>query len=146
MKDIASNKKAYFEYEILDKHEAGLELLGTEVKSARSGQVSLSDSYVTVHNKELYLINAFFAPYKYSKAEIDSRRSRKILMHKKEIVKLIAKIKEKGLTIVPTKMYFKHNVLKVEIAVGKGKRQFEKRETIKKRESEREIRRKIGKQ
>ena len=91
MKDIATNKKAFFEYEILEKIEAGIELRGAEVKSARSGQVSLADSYATVHEGELSLLNAYFAPYKqaYKGIEIDPRRSRKLLLHKKEIVRLI---------------------------------------------------------
>jgi len=143
MKDVATNKKAFYEYEILEKVEVGIELLGTEVKSARSGQVSLVDSYATVHDSELFLLNAYFAPYKkaYKAVELDPRRSRKLLLHKKEISRLIGKIKERGLTLLPLRMYFKHNVLKVELGLGKGKRKFEKREAIKKREMEREIKR-----
>jgi len=144
MKEIATNKKAFYEYEISDKFEAGIELRGAEVKTARSGQVSLSDAYATVHGGELFLLNAYFAPYKQAgKLNIDPRRTRKLLLHKAEIKKLIGKIKERGLALIPLKMYFKRNVLKVELGLGKGKRKFEKREAIKKRETQRELRRKF---
>jgi len=142
MREIATNKRAFYEYEILDKIEAGISLLGSEVKSARAGQVSLADSYAAVQGGELYLLNCYFAPYKQAgERGIDPRRSRKLLLHKSEIKKLIQKVKEKGLTLIPTKMYFKNNRLKVELGLAKGKRKFEKREAIKRREAEREIRR-----
>ena len=146
MKDVATNKKAFFEYEILEKIEAGIELVGAEVKSARGGQVSLSDAYATVHNRELFLLNAYFAPYKQAgPTGIDPRRTRKLLLHKKEIERLIGKIKERGLSLIPLKLYFRRNVLKVELGLGKGKKKFEKRESIKKREAQREIERAVRK-
>lgn len=143
MKDIATNKKALYEYEIFEKIEAGIELLGAEVKSARLGQVSLADSYAIIREGELFLLNAYFAPYKKAMTKLDPRRTRKLLLHKKEVARLAGKLKERGLSLVPLRMYFRHNVLKVELGLGKGKKKYEKREALKKKEAEREIKKAI---
>ncbi|MEA3272546.1 MAG: SsrA-binding protein SmpB [Patescibacteria group bacterium] len=143
---IAINKKALFDYEILEKLEAGLVLTGQEVKSVKNGQINLKGSYVTLKDGEAYLLNAHISPYK--KAGIlkdyNPTRSRKLLLHKKELTRLIGKSQEKGLTIIPLKVYTKgRGKIKIEIGIGRGKKKYEKRETIKKREVEREIRQKM---
>lgn len=143
MNIIAENKKAFFDYEILEKYEAGIVLFGHEVKAVKNGNVSLKGAYVTFHNGEPYLIGAHVGRYKQAGglAGYDPERSRKILLKKREIGYLSAKYEEKGLTILPIKVYIKHSKVKVEIGVGRGKRQFEKKEKIKKRDIEREIER-----
>lgn len=144
MKLIVNNKKAYFEYFIEDTFEAGIVLQGSEVKSLRSGEASLLDSFVFLRNGEVFLKNMYIKPYKQSTSFTpDERRDRKLLLSKKEILKLDRNIKEKGFTIIPTKVYFKDNLVKVEIATAKGKKLYDKRETIKKREQDRDIERKL---
>lgn len=140
---LADNKKALFDYEILEKYEAGIVLIGAEVKSVQGGHISLKGAYVTFHHNEPYLTGAHISRYKPAAglADYDPERSRKLLLRNKEIRHLLAKKEEKGLTIVPLMVYIKHSKIKVEIAVGKGKKQFEKKEKIKARDIERDIRR-----
>ncbi|SMO63719.1 SsrA-binding protein [Balnearium lithotrophicum] len=134
------NKKAFFDYEILEKYEAGIELKGTEVKSIREGKVNLRDSFVRIENGEAYLFNAYIAPYTHGNLfNHEPTRRRKLLLHKREIKRLLGKVQEKGLTIVPLRMYFnKRGKVKVEIALVRGKKKYDKREAIKRRELERE--------
>lgn len=140
MKVIANNKKAYFDFFISDNTEAGIELKGSEVKSIRDGGISLNESYVRVVGNEIFLINAFIKPFEKSSSFVpDSRRTRKLLLRKSEIAKLLQKVSEKGLTIVPLKVYLKGNLVKVEIGIGKGKKLFDKRETLKEKTAQREI-------
>lgn len=140
MKVIANNKKAYFDFFISDNTEAGIELKGNEVKSIRAGGISLNESYVRVVGNEIFLINAFIKPFEKSSSFVpDSRRTRKLLLRKSEIAKLLQKVSEKGLTIVPLKVYLKGNLVKVEIGIGKGKKLFDKRETLKEKTAQREI-------
>ena len=143
MASYAENRKARFNYEILEKYEAGIELLGTEVKSVRGGQMSLEGAFVIVRGGEVYLINANVPPYqaKNSPKEYDPLRNRKLLLTKKEIDELAGNEKNKSLTIVPISVYNKGRKIKVEIALVKGKKKYDKRETIKKRDTDREIRR-----
>jgi SsrA-binding protein len=136
------NKKAYYDYEILEKYEAGIELKGTEVKSLREGKANLRDSFVRIENGEAFLFNAYIAPYTHGNLfNHEPTRKRKLLLHKSEIKRLFGKTQEKGLTIVPLRMYFNsRGKVKVEIALVRGKKKFDKRETIKRRELEREAR------
>lgn len=137
------NKKAYFNYEIIDKYEGGIELLGTEVKSIRNGKVSLEGAFVIIRGGEIFLINANIQPYQASNVPLgyDPLRNRKLLLTKKEIKKLSESEKNKSLTIAPISLYNKGRKIKIEIALVAGKRKVDKRETIKKRETDREIRR-----
>ncbi|APV44766.1 ssrA-binding protein [Dehalogenimonas formicexedens] len=137
---VATNQKAYHNYFISDPVEAGLVLTGTEIKSLRGGRVSLGDAYVKPENGEMWLLNAHIARYEPgSYMSHEPTRQRKLLIHKKEMRAMLCKIKERGLTLVPTKIYIKGNVAKVEVAVGKGKKLYDKREVIEKRECEREL-------
>jgi len=136
---IASNKKAYHDYFVLQKLEAGIELTGTEVKSLRDGKANLKDSYVIIKGDEAYLFATHISPYSHGNIQNhDPERTRKLLLHKREIEKLHVQIVEKGLTIVPLRLYFKGSRVKVEIAVVRGKKLFDKRETEKRREADRE--------
>ena len=143
MSNYAENRKARFNYEILEKYEAGIELLGAEVKSIRNGQMSLEGAFVIIRGGEAFLINASIPPYqvKNSPKDYDPLRNRKLLLTKKEIAELVGSEKNKSLTIVPISVYNKNRKIKVEIALVKGKKKFDKRETLKKRETDREIRR-----
>ena len=143
MSSYAENRKARFNYEILEKYESGIELLGTEVKSVRGGQMSLEGAFVIVRGGEVYLINANIPPYQAKNApkDYDPVRNRKLLLTKKEIAILAGSEKNKSLTIVPISVYNKGRKIKVEIALVKGKKKFDKRETLKKRDTDREIRR-----
>lgn len=142
MKIVAVNKKASFEYFLLEKFEAGIVLYGSEVKSIRLGNVNLKDSYVTYYNGELYIKNMHIATYDKTKDFIpETKRDRKLLMHKKEIERLLAKIKQKGLTIVPVKMYFKDSLVKLEIAIAEGKHLYDKRNSLKEKQQQRETNR-----
>ena len=146
MKVVAQNKKAYHDYEILDKIEAGIVLTGDEVKSLRAGKVSLAGSFATFHQGELYMINAHIAAYEqaYAKREEDTRRRRKLLLHKKEISRLIGEVSRKGVTLVPLRIYFtKRNVAKVEIGLCKHKKAPSKKKELKERDIKRETRREI---
>lgn len=140
---LLRNKKAGFEYEILEKYEAGLELLGTEAKALRTHKGSLEGSYVTLLSGELFLLGAHIPPHQPGNAsdEFDPYRSRKLILHKKEIAELASRMKEKGLTAVATMVYTKGKRIKAEVAVVRGKKTFDKRETIKKRDLDREQRR-----
>lgn len=144
MKLIVNNKKAYFEYFIEDTFEAGIVLQGAEVKSLRNGEASLLDSFVFLRNGEVYIKNMYIKPYKQASVfQPDERRDRKLLLSKKEIQKLDRQVREKGLTIIPTKIYFKDSLVKLEIATARGKKLYDKRETIKRREQDREVSRKL---
>lgn len=136
---IASNKKAFHEYFILQKVEAGLELTGTEVKSLRDGRAELKDSYVIFKNGEAFLFGAHIAPYTHGNIQNhDPQRTRKLLLHRREIEKLHSQVQEKGLTIVPLRLYFKGGRVKAEVGVVRGKKLYDKRETEKRREADRE--------
>lgn len=139
----AENRKLRFNYEIVEKYEAGIELIGTEVKSVRTGKVSLEGAFVIVRGGECFLINANIQPYqeKNTPKDYDPLRNRKLLLTKKEIAELAGNEKNKSLTIMPISMYNKNRKIKIEIAVVKGKRKADKRESIKKRETDIEIRR-----
>jgi SsrA-binding protein len=143
MSNYAENRKARFDYEILSKYEAGIELLGFEVKSVRGGKMSLEGAFVIVRGGEAYLINANIPPYqvKNTSTDYDPLRNRKLLLTKKEIKELGEGDNNKSLTIVPISVYNKNRKIKMEIAQVKGKKKFDKRETIKKRETDRELRR-----
>ena len=136
------NKKAYFNYFIEDEIEAGLVLVGTEIKSVRKGSIDISDSYIRIKNNEAYIINMFIE--KYDSGSIfnhDPSRERKLLLHKKEIKKLLEKVKKEGYSIIPLKVYIKEGKAKILIGVARGKKLYDKRETIKKRDWERMDRR-----
>ena len=138
------NKKASHDYEILEKVEAGIVLKGAEVKSLRDGRASLKDSYGKVENGEIFLYNFYIAPYPASFEKIDPLRKKKLLLKKNQIIRLGRKVEEKGLTIVPLSVYFNSKGLaKVEIGLAKGKKLYDKRKEIKKREIEREIQRRL---
>jgi len=142
IKIIAKNKKAFFEYHIEEKLEAGLVLVGSEVKSLRDGRASLSDSYVMIKGNEAFLLNMHIAPYgPASTFGHEEKRSRKLLLHSKEIEKLTSQLKEKGFSMIPTMIYFRRGKAKVELGLGRGKKMHDKRESIKKRESDRDMRR-----
>lgn len=142
---LVSNKKAHFNYEILEKYQAGIELLGGEVKSLRAGRGSLEGSHVTVRGGEAFLIGATIQPYQTGNVQksYEATRNRKLLLTKDEIAELAAQESKKGLTIVPISVYNKGHKLKVEIGVVRGKKEHDKRETIKKREAERDVMRDI---
>ena len=136
---IASNKRAFHEYHVLDKFEAGMELTGTEVKSLRDRGATLKDSYVIFKAGEAFLFGAHISPYTHGNRENhDPERTRRLLLHRREIEKLESQVTEKGLTIVPLRLYFKGGRVKAEIAVVRGKKLYDKRETEKKREADRE--------
>lgn len=143
MANYVENRKARFDYETLEKYEAGVELLGSEVKSVRSGNVSLEGAFVIVRGGEAFLINANIQPYQVKNTDknYDPVRNRKLLLTKKEIGELASSEKNKSLTIVPISMYNKGRKIKLSLALVKGKKKFDKRETIKKRETDREVRR-----
>jgi SsrA-binding protein len=138
---IAENRKAYHDYHLLETFEAGVALLGTEVKAIREGRANLRDSFARVDNGEVYLYNVNISPYSHrGYVDHEPLRPRKLLLHRNEIRKLIGKTVEKGMTLVPVRMYFKHGRVKVAISLAKGKKEYDKRETIKRRESDRETR------
>ncbi len=138
---IAENRKAFFEYHILETFEAGITLLGTEVKGIREGKASLADSYARVEKGEVWLYNVHINPYSHrGYVDHDPKRRRKLLLHAQEIRKLVGKTTEKGLTLVPLRLYFKRGRVKVAISLVKGKQLHDKRETLRKREVDRETR------
>jgi SsrA-binding protein len=140
-KNIAENRKAYHDYHILETFETGVVLLGTEVKSIREGRVNLRDSYARAENGEVFVYNIHIQPYSHrGYAEHDPLRRRKLLLHAHEIRKLVGKTVEKGMTLVPLRMYFKDRKVKMALGLAKGKQLHDKRETIKQREVERETR------
>jgi SsrA-binding protein len=140
IKIITQNKKARFDYLIEESYEAGVVLLGTEVKSIKNGKINLSDSYADFRNGELFLVNCNISQYPFSHHENhEPLRSRKLLMKKREMKRLSGKVIERGFTLVPLKVYLKRGYVKIEIGLAKGKKAFDKRETIKKRDQERDI-------
>ena len=143
-KTIATNRKAYHNYHILDGIEAGIALTGTEIKSIRTGRVSLGDAYVRPEGGELWLVNAYIARYEAgSYMSHQPTRPRRLLLHRKQINELTSRVMERGFTLVPLKLYVKDNLAKVEVALGKGKKLYDKRESIARHEAEREIERSI---
>jgi len=135
-----SNKKAYFDYDVLETFEAGIVLTGAEVKSVKDGRANLTDAFVKIINQDLYLVNGEIPRYKYSSDEFyDSRRSRKLLIKKKELVQIDGKLKSKNLTLIPLSIYTKGKLVKVEVAFARGKKVHEKREREKKRAMDREM-------
>jgi SsrA-binding protein len=138
---VCQNKKAYHDYFIVETLEAGIVLTGPEVKSLRLGRANLKDSYARIKNEEVFLINTHISPYARADSfhQQDPERTRKLLLNKKEIRRLIGKTREKGYTLVPTKIYFKGGRAKVEIGLAKGKTTYDKRETLKKKEAAREV-------
>jgi SsrA-binding protein len=141
-KVVATNRKAFHDYHIEEKYEAGISLVGTEVKSLRDGRANLKDSYALIKDGEAFLLNCHISPYSHGNIQNhDPVRTRKLLLHKKEISKLWGKTSQHGFTLIPLKIYFKDGKAKVEIGVAKGKRQYEKRASIKEREAKREIER-----
>jgi len=141
-KIIANNRHAFHDYSILESLEAGIQLNGTEVKSARSGQVSLRDSFAKIENGEIFAYNMHIAPYEFGNiANTEPTRPRKLLLHKKQISKLAGELSGTGLTLIPLKLYFKNGIIKLEIGVARGKKIYDKREAIKRREMDRELRR-----
>ncbi|MBS1112264.1 MAG: smpB [Nitrospirae bacterium] len=140
MKVISQNRKAYHDYHVEDTLEAGIALLGTEVKSLREGRANLKDSYVILKSGEAFLLNCHISPYSHGNImNHDPLRTRKLLMHRNEIDRLRGKVEGKGYTLIPLKLYFKDSFVKVEIGLARGKKLFEKRDTIKEREAKREI-------
>ncbi len=141
------NKKARFNYDLLETFEAGLILVGSEVKSLREGKASIAEAFVLVKNEEAWLTGSFIAPYEQAgKFNHDPNRLRKLLLHKRELKRLMGKVREKGLTIIPTKLYFnKRHFAKLEIALAKGKTLYDKREKIRKRDLDREVARSFKK-
>ena len=138
---IAENRKAFHDYHLLESFEAGLVLLGTEVKAIREGRVNLRDSYARVEDGEVFLYNVNISPYSHrGYADHEPLRRRKLLLHRDEIRKLIGKTVEKGMTLVPVRLYFKNGRVKVAVSLAKGKKDYDKRETIKRREVDRETR------
>lgn len=141
-KPLCENRKARFNYEILEKYEAGIALLGSEVKALREGGGNLSDAYAYFHRGELWLANCHIAHYKAANQfNHEPTRQRKLLMHEQELTRLQGKIQEKGLTLIPMSLYLKNGRVKVELGLGKGKKAHDKRDTIKKRDSDRELKR-----
>jgi len=141
-KIIGTNRRAFHDYEILETYEAGMVLAGPEVKSLREGRVALRDGFARVDSEEAFLYNVHISPYEKSSAkDYDPKRTRKLLLHKQEIRRLLGRIQQKGLTLVPLEMYFKKGNAKVSLGLARGKRTYDKREAVKRREAEREIRR-----
>jgi SsrA-binding protein len=138
---VADNRKAFFDYHVLETFEAGIVLLGTEIKAIREGRVNLRDSYARLENGEIWLLNVSISPYSHTGyAHHEEKRQRKLLLHKHEIMKLAGKVQEKGLTLVPLQLHFKNGRLKVVLGLVKGKQAYDKRETIRRREIDRETR------
>lgn len=142
IKIVATNRKAFHDYTLEDRYEAGIVLLGTEIKSIRAGQVNLREGYIQVRDGELWLVNTHIAQYDPAGREThDPLRVRKLLLHRKEIVRLTSRVQERGFTIIPLKMYLKDGRAKVEIALARGKRQYDKREAIARRDASRQVER-----
>ncbi len=144
VKVLTVNKKAYHNYEILETIEAGIELKGSEVKSAKNGHINIRDSFAIIDNGEVFLLNSHIPPYQYSTYDrVDPYRRRKLLLHRREIDRLAGKLKTKGLTLVPLKVYVKNGKIKVELALVKGRKKYDKREIIREKEMKREMEREI---
>ena len=145
VKNIATNRKARHDYHIDDTYEAGLVLTGTEIKSIRAGRVNLRDSYATLKEGELWLLNTHIAPYDQgSHTNHEPRRPRKLLMHRREINRIAGKLQEKGFTLVPLRLYLKNNLAKVELGLARGKKQYDKRAALREKETRREIDRAVA--
>ena len=145
MKELAKNRRAFFDYHILEKIEAGIELLGFETKAAKTGKINLAGSYARIKDGQAWLVGASIAPYqpKNTPSEYDPERDRRLLLTKKEIATLTGKTKEAGLTVVPLRAYIKGRLVKVELGLARSKKKWDKRETIRKRESDTEIKRRL---
>ncbi|HOV05630.1 MAG TPA: SsrA-binding protein SmpB [Anaerolineaceae bacterium] len=144
IKVIARNRKANFEYFIEESFEAGIALTGSEIKSIRAGQVSLQEAYIQIDGRQAFLINCHIAPYQFgSYSDHDPKRPRKLLLHKKEIRRLWAEVRQRGVTIIPVKMYLKNGKAKLEIAIAKGKKLYDKRESIAKKDQQRDVERQL---
>lgn len=138
---VAENRKAAYDYHLLDTYEAGVVLLGTEVKSIREGRVNLRDSYARIEGGELWVHNIHISPYSHrGYADHEALRRRKLLLHADELRRLVGKVEEKGMTLVPVRMYFKNGRVKIAVCLAKGKKDYDKRETIRRREVDRETR------
>ena len=144
IKVIAKNRKANFEYFIEESFEAGIALTGSEIKSVRAGQVSLQEAYIQIDGQQAFLVNCHIAPYQFgSYSDHDPKRPRKLLLHKKEIRRLWAEVRQRGVTIIPVKMYLKNGKAKLEIAIAKGKKLYDKRESIAKKDQQRDVERQL---
>ena len=144
VKVVATNRKARHDYFLLETYEAGIALLGSEIKSVRAGQISIKEAYVRIDGDEAWLVEAHISPYdQANRFNHDPRRPRKLLLHKKEIANLYDDVRRKGVTVIPTRVYLKGGRAKVEIAVAKGKKQYDKRQDLAKRDSQREIERQL---
>lgn len=144
VKQIATNRKALYEYFIEDRFEAGIALTGTEIKSVRAGRVNLRDGFVLIRNGEAWLVNVHIAPYDFGNRENhEPRRERRLLLHKQEIRKLLGKVSERGWTVVPLNMHLVKGRAKVEIALVRGKRQYDRKDAVAERDADRELRRQI---
>ena len=143
-KVIATNRKARYDYFLFDTYEAGISLLGSEIKSVRAGQVSIKEAYVRVDGEQAWLIDAHISPYdQANRFNHEPRRPRKLLLHKKEIRKIYDEVRKKSVTIIPTRLYLKDGLAKIEIAVARGKKKFDKRQTISERDTKRMIERQL---
>jgi SsrA-binding protein len=144
IKVICKNRKARFNYFIEDTYEAGIALLGSEVKSLRQGKANLSDAYAKIEDGQLYLVDAHISPYdQANRQNHDPLRQRKLLMHRREIKKLVGKVAERGFSLIPLQLYFKNGKVKVRLALAKGKKAYDKRESIRKKDQRRELERLI---
>ncbi len=144
VKNVAVNRKARHDYHILDTYEAGLVLKGTEVKSLREGKVSLRESFAQFENNELYIMNMHISPYAFGNIfNVNPKRKRKLLLHQREIDRLRGQVQEKGLTLVPLRMYFKRGHAKIELALAKGKKLYDKRRTLAEKDAQREVEREL---
>lgn len=142
--EVATNRKARHNYNILQTYEAGIALTGTEIKSVRSGRINIKDGFAQYHAGEMWLSNVHISPYDQgNRFNHDPLRNRKLLLHKREIAKIVGQIQTKGITVIPLKVYLKHGFAKVLIGIAEGKKKYDKRETIKRRDQDREIRRHI---
>lgn len=145
MKIVATNKKAYHDYFVVDSFETGINLVGCEVKSVRAGEVNLKDSYAVIRDGQLVLVSTYIKNYdKGSFSNVESRRDRRLLMHRQEIMRLLGKVKEKGYSLVPLKMYLNGSLVKVEIGLVKGKQLFDKKRAIAERDAERDKQRQLA--
>ena len=141
---IAENRKAYHDFFIEERMEAGIELFGTEVKSIRQGKVNLNDSHAAVSNGELWLHSMHISPYEQgNRSNKDPMRPRRLLMHKREILRLFGVVRQEGLTLIPTRIYFKRGRVKVEISLARGKKNYDKRDSLSKKQADREIERRL---
>ena len=143
--NIAENRKAYHDFHLLETFEAGVALLGTEVKAIRERRVNLRDSFARVQDGQVFLYNVNISPYSHrGYADHEALRPRKLLLHRRELSRIVGKVSARGYTLVPLSLYWKHGIAKLQLAIARGKRQYDKRQTIKKREAERDMRRQMG--